>query len=459
MSLLTRIQSAGMAFAGNSSATIPTQAGFANLEPKIESEIDAVMRAVPMPVKRWWDAIGMRSHFRPNKSMEQYSENVWLYSAIFLIATEIARTKFFMEFQREDDTTEKKFRHQALSTLQHPMGVRNLRSHLTGCQLMQQTIQHLLLTGDAFWVLDNTLPIDLGGSPMALLPLIPSGVEIKLDKENMLDKYIYRTPDKEIKYPAEEVVHFKLMHPEDMYRGHSVVQPEFLALNTYKKAEELSFFKLENMAIPAGLLESDKPIPRKQRVKILQEFLSMFKGTKNTQRTGMLPWGLKFKKVQESSQELQQIEGQDQRRDEILAGVRTGKGLMGLTEDQSRANAEAQNFVWQRFNILPLLEVVNDTLSNDYLPAFANTEGWDMGFEDPVPENKEEKRENIAMMLEGAAITIDEAREAFGFKPLNIIGISDVPLANINKVPVDQLNSMLIPEDNEPEEKPKEDEE
>lgn len=42
-------------------------------------------------------------------------------------------------------------------------------------------------------------------------------------------------------------------------------------------------------------------------------------------------------------------------RDAIMANLRVGKGLLGMMEDQSRANAEAQDYVFGKRALRPFL--------------------------------------------------------------------------------------------------------
>jgi HK97 family phage portal protein len=301
----------------------------------------------------------------------------------------------------------------------------------------------MLLNGEAFWVLDDRSP--LTGFPRMILPLIPSGVKVNLDRDNLISSYSYRTADKEWKFDAQDVVHFKLPNPEDWFRGHSPVKSAWWALETHEKADELNFYKMQNRAIPAGLLTSEKAIPEKERKKLLNQFLNLFGGTENTDKTGILPWGLDFKKVQESNAEMQFKEGKETNRDEILGNLRVGLEMLGKTESQTRANAEASNYVFQRFNIVPFLEIIADALTNDYLPIFNPVEGQEIGFPDPVPENTEEKRATGQMLLDTGAGTIDEVRSMFGLDPLEIAGWTDVPLIALTKQPIG--TNPIIPED------------
>ena len=132
---------------------------------------------------------------------------------------------------------------------------------------------------------------------------------------------------------------------------------------------------------------------------------------------------------------MQRTEGKEITRDEILANYRVGLEMLGRTESQTRSNAESAIFTFMRFGILPLLEKYVDTLNNDYLVMFPGAEELEFVFDDPVPENMEEKRLNIITLMDNAALTPDEARTLMGMEPLDMAGVTDVPYMSFNKVP------------------------
>lgn len=400
---------------------------------ELNDQLAPVMRNVPPAVKQWWSTIGLQHTFRPNESLAKYGENVWTYGAITTIAYEIGQTDFFIARESKNGEVEQISNHQAIATLNKPMQIKDRRSHLTGMTLKMLTTQHLLLNGEAFWVMDQRIP--MVNSPMMLFPLIPSGVSVELDSMGFIKQYKYRTQTDEMLFDAQDVVHFKLPSPDDFYRGHSPMKSMWNATETYKKADELNFFRFANMAIPAGLLKTDKAVAQKERRKIIKEFVSLFGGVRNTNKPGFLPYGIGYEKIQESNADMQYGEGKNINRDEILGNLRVGLEMLGKTESQTRANADASNYVFQRFNIKPFLSFYADTLTNDYLSAFAGVLPNDyIGFPNPVPEDAEAERENDDLMMRHGAMTIDELRMKRGMKPLNIKGVTDVPQIPMDKI-------------------------
>lgn len=375
-------------------------------------------------------SIGQTHTFKPEASLKAYGDNPWLYSAVNSVCSEVSRIDLKLEVKKGDqwETVEK---HQAIETLNRPCPGAEGKSHLTRRQLIYLVGQHKLLNGEAFWLLDRRLKVN--GAPTKIEPLMPGDIKLHLSKENDISHYSYGLKD--VRLEPEDVVHFKAMNPENWFRGHAPTKSIRFALDTQFESDVLNLNKIKNDAVPAGILKSDQKIPDTERKKILQAWKSMYGGSKNSGKTAFMPNGVDFTKIQESNSDMQFIEGKEWTRDEILANFRIGLEMLGRTESQTRANADAAIYVFAKFVVLPMMEMITDTLSSEYLTQFPGTEGMRFSFPDPVPENVEEKRENAKVLMEAGALTPDEMREMFDLAPLEQKGVTDVPYINFNKLP------------------------
>ncbi len=77
---------------------------------------------------------------------------------------------------------------------------------------------------------------------------------------------------------------------------------------------------------------------------------------------------------------MQWNEGKQTNMKEILARYGVGQEILGLTDSQTRANAEAAIFVFMKFSASFFIEKFADTLNNEFLPAFPGTDGLTWGF-------------------------------------------------------------------------------
>src|SRR4051812_4068913 len=80
--------------------------------------------------------------------------------------------------------------------------------------------------------------------------------------------------------------------------------------------------------------------------------------------------------------------------------------------------------------------MIADSLTYHYLrPNFADAEDLEFVFDDPVPENEENKRATAEMLFKTGAITPDEIRGMFGLDPLNLPG-TQVPYTTVQSIPL-----------------------
>src|SRR5207245_446867 len=175
--------------------------------------------------------------------------------------------------------------------------------------------------------------------------------------------------------------------------------------------------RLMNSGVPPGLIKPDSGIDDKTMERIRRQWHQMQEGSRNAGKVAVMPNKLEFQELGSSNQEMQFIEGKENNRDEILANYGVGLEMLGKTDSQTRANADAAIFVFMKFGASPFIEQFCDTLTNDYLPAFPGTEGLEFCFDDPVPENLEEKRANADSLLNCGALTPNERRKMFGLDP------------------------------------------
>lgn len=393
-------------------------------------------RALPVGSPFAYSGYGVPALFKPQESLDAYGYNVWLYRAVLTLSVELARIPLRLESQGKKGRPIEK--HQALAALARPQETKTGKVQLTGMMLRVITAMHEFLNGESFWVFQKRLPANLGGGPLFIDLALPEYMRPVLDRDNEVEKYVYDVPGsgKAIEIPPLDVVHFRLPSPKNWLRGHSPLQGIRYAIDGHRKADEMNTSKLDNFASPGGMVETDQPVPEDERRKILAEIRQNYGGAKNAGKIGMLPRGLKLNKTQESNQEMQWAEGKSVARDEILANYGIGLEIMGRTESQTRANAEAAIFVFQRFGVLPFLELFVDALNNDYLPAFPGTDNLHFVFDDPVPENMEDKRATAESLFAGGALTPNERRVMFGKEPLALPGM-DIPYLPIGVMPVD----------------------
>lgn len=377
----------------------------------------------------WTGGYGMPAPWKAQQSLQAYGDNTWLYRSVFTTAVQIAKIDFKLRIVKENGDIEKVTNHQALETLRLPQPIKGGKSMLSGFELKFILAMHLMLNGENFWHLDRRLK--MGGSPTFIRPLLAQNMRMRFAPDGDLIEYVYNIGSQEQRFDPMDIAHFKFPGAENYLRGHPPVKSIRYALDTHLKADEMNRSKLDNYGAPSGVLKTAAPVPEPERKKILGEWVSKYTGAKNAGKTALLPYGLDWVKTQESNQEMEYSEGKKLVRDEILANYGIGPEILGRTESQTRANAEAAIFVYREFGVDPIAQKIRDGLDNDYMPAFPNPKGAEWYYDNIVPENMEDKRANADNLANGGALTPNERRKMFGLEPLDLPGM-DVPYLPIS---------------------------
>ena len=198
--------------------------------------------------------------------------------------------------------------------------------------------------------------------------------------------------------------------------------------------------------MPSGGLSSEQNIAETERKRLRDAWMQNYSGSKNSGKIAVMPNGLKFDKTQESNADMQYAELKALSKDEILANYRIPIEMLGKTDSQTRANAEASNYVFQRFTILPLIESFVDTLTNDYLPAFPKTQDLYFGFEEFVPQDLDDKRKTTQTLFGIGALTPNEGRAGFGLDALEMEQ-ADISYLPFNVTPLAAQNANPVIDD------------
>ena len=119
-------------------------------------------------------------------------------------------------------------------------------------------------------------------------------------------------------------------------------------------------------------------------------------------------------------------------RDEILSMYGVPASKLGLVDDVNRANADANDYTYQKDTVFPKMMLLEEKFNEKLAPLY--DPNLVIQFENPVPDDNDfrlkEKEANIRMGL----TSIDEEREKEGLEPLSLPETS-VPLIPFNVVP------------------------
>lgn len=284
------------------------------------------------------------------------------------------------------------------------------------------TQSHVKLAGDAFWlILDGE-----DNLPRYIFLLQPDKVAIKLGDftdvtATLIDGYEYKDTindgGKNIEileqYKPDEIIHFKVPNPGNMFRGKSAVEALADEIDTDNFATEVQKNFFANGAIVDFVLSTDSKVTAEQREVLQRELRANFGGFRNAFKTLILGGGLKPERLMFSNKEMDLIALQEWFRDKIMVGFGNTKASLGLIDDVNRASHESSIIAWRQDSVAPQMGRMVDTLNEYLVPRYGDD--LILGFKDPIPENRTAKVDEAVKLKAGDIINQNEARESLGY--------------------------------------------
>ena len=352
----------------------------------------------------------------------------WTYACVWKNATSVAQVPLCLYKigydAKKKETKEKITEHPFLDviTAVNPFSNR--------FELMALTQMYLELTGNAYW----WIPKNALGIPYMIWVMPSQWVKVVPSAEKFVAGYVLQVPSKGVPIPfdEEDVIHFKFPNPNNLFYGTGPTAGAVfgIGLNKEIKSWGVNFFK--NNANPSGVLMAKNGLNEEQFRKLRTQWNEKYRGTSNAGKMAFLEGDLTYQQIGSNIRDSRFEEVSKDIRDEILALYGVPASKLGLVEDVNRANADANDYTYQKETISPRLIMIQEKLNEKLIPLY--DVGIKCEFENPVPEDRDfrlrEKQANIQMGFS----SIDEERELEGLEPYNLPE-TEVPLISFGLNP------------------------
>ena len=278
--------------------------------------------------------------------------------------------------------------------------------------------QHQDLTGEAWWLMAKAPGFDF---PLEMWPLRPDRMQVVPSATEFIKGYIYVGPDNE-KIPLErdEVIQLRLPNPLDPYRGMGPVQSILSVLDSEKYSLEWNRNFFRNSAQPGGIIQVDKRLTDDEFDEMTARWAEQHRGVSKAHRVAVIEQG-QWKDNSYSMRDMQFAQLRQVSRDTILEAFSFPKAMLGIVEDVNRANAEANEYVFAKYLLIPRLERIKQALNFEFLPLFGSTgQGLEFDYCNPVPDDRAadsaefQSKVNSAKTLIDAGFDPDETLSAVG---------------------------------------------
>jgi HK97 family phage portal protein len=366
--------------------------------------------------------------------MRCYGTHGTVFAIVSLLATSVAKPEWHLYRKQpvdgrvryttgdhgSDQRTEV-VNHAALSLIRSP------NPFQTTFEFLEASQQHIDLTGECFWILDNSH--GQASFPTNMWLVSPAKMDVIPSPENYIQGYVYNGPSGE-KIPLDltQVIHTKMANPLDPYRGIGPIQAVLAKIDGMRYADEYNRNFFLNNAAPDGIIQVDKRLSDSEWDEFQDRWRESHQGVSRSHRVAMLENGMQWvaNSMTHRDMEFQQLlETMDS---QIMEAFRMHKSLLGLVEDVNKANAQTAEEVFGAYHLLPRLDRLKNTLNSKLLPLFGSTgSGVEFDYDNPLPDDRE--ADNAELLAKAQAVTALVNAGYDQHDVLEICGVADMGLA------------------------------
>lgn len=376
------------------------------------------------------------SQYRKNYSkkdfLNAYDISLYANKAITKRADKVGDIEFIL---KKGDTVIEN--HQILDLLKKP------NSAFTGAEFWKLYQKYMDIFGEVYLVKDSESR--MGGQKRIneLKLLRPDLCNPFFNKETgELLRVELKTGDGDRTYQADEIIYARNPDPTAPLRGESLLKAGIRQIETSTQIDEYHSKVLENGGRVEGIFnfKSDR-LNKTQLDEMKDAYQEQYGNAKKSGLPLFLGGDAQYTRLGLDPAELAYLETKQVNLDDIVYLTGVPKAVLGITSGETFANADAAIRIFLRETIKPLLIQLTTKLNEDLVD-----EGLELGFVDPTPEDKEEKRKELETADKINAMTINEKREAIGLDPIEG---GDVILTPMNLMPFNRQPEQIAP----PEEK------
>lgn len=275
-------------------------------------------------------------------------------------------------------------------------------------EAMQATEIDLLIHGKAFWLRDLE----------AVTRLNPATITVKADATG-IKEFVQTINGKETnRFARDEIVYFREFNPaQDLMPGVPVLEVVKGAVAIEYESGQYAEAFFRNDATPSILLTTDQMVQEPEMDRIKAWWEKTFKGSKKAHKVAFVDRGLKAQVLSTSMKDIALVTIRDQARNDICAGFRVPKILVGAMEEATYANAqEARRFMLEDV-IIPRAKYFADVLNAEMVRKEDQSVTFEFVPQDLqiLQEGANEKWKRLSDAVERRAISLPFARAQMGW--------------------------------------------
>ncbi len=282
--------------------------------------------------------------------------------------------------------------------------LRTVNGWQNGYELTLLRMFDLQITGNSYMH-----PVYSGANvPAEVWRMPPQWVKIIPDKDRFIRGYLFgASTEVEKDFPADEVDHFKLPNPKDLFYGMGWFEAAWDAIGLDNSKKTMDLAKFDNMARPDYIISVKGGKANDKAVDVLEKKINdTIKGSKNSGKFLAVGAELDLKQLNETVTEV----GTPTRVIEEISAASRVPVAMLLSNDPNRANSVTARVGWYRDTIRPYCRLDEEKLNERWVPRFEGSEDYFVAYDMVSFEDKEALAKQLTGYVAGGILTPNEAR-------------------------------------------------
>lgn len=248
-----------------------------------------------------------------------------------------------------------------------------------------------------------------------LILLNPMYTTINYNEDGSIKSFSYTEPNGGTKsdIPFDDCIYWYKPDPKNMMNGISVLTSGIRSIDT--ELELLNYHNkvLKNGGVIDGIFKFKNSLNEDQLKKLKASYKQEYAGSAKAGIPLFMGGDGEYQKVGLSMQELSYLESRKSFIDDMVIITSVPLPLLGLTADQTFANADTAHRIFLRETVKPIVEDLVNVLDWRLVPKDLT-----LDFVDPTPEDVESKLKVIDVSYKSETLTTNERRNLLGFEPI-----------------------------------------
>lgn len=187
---------------------------------------------------------------------------------------------------------------------------------------------------------------------------------------NFLEYWKLTINGQSVLYKPDEVIRISLCDPTNPLAGQSPLYAGTQSVRNYAKMDDMNEYFFDNNANIGGLLTTDARLSDEERTAIRDSWQQAYSGQKQAGRVAVLGSGMKYGATASNHRDMQFVEQQKWKRDEIITAFGVPKFMIGIYEDLNFATADIAKQVFWENTLIPLDKKITTSIWNQWLKYY-----------------------------------------------------------------------------------------